>query len=283
MDLPVSLVEDYQRDRHERSPEGFCGVYQVCLPYRGLGVWHVGNDDVVADANQVLFVRAGESYRMSGPVAGGYAELIITPAIELLTEIVGTGERSLFDHPLFLNRCRLAGPLLQSFRTQFLHWADSAPEHFEAEELVIALLRAASPYGPDTRPCGVATARLIKRTKYFLEEHLADQIRLVDIGRAVGASAAYLTATFRRVEGLPLHQYLNQLRLARALAGLPHTDNLTALALDAGFSSHSHFTAAFRRAFGCTPSQFRLTTRSRMRRVGAAVGAGTPRARARRW
>src|SRR5918995_2556501 len=66
MDLPVSLVEDYQRDRHERSPEGFCPVYQVCLPYRGLGVWHVGDDEVVADSNQVLFVRGGESYRLSG-------------------------------------------------------------------------------------------------------------------------------------------------------------------------------------------------------------------------
>jgi AraC-like DNA-binding protein len=104
-----------------------------------------------------------------------------------------------------------------------------------------------------------------------LEEHLADQIRLVDIGKAVGASPAYLTATFRRVEGLSLHQYLTQLRLARALAEVPYTDNLTALALDTGFSSHSHFTAAFRRAFGCTPSQFRLTTRSRVRPVRVAV------------
>jgi len=271
MDLPVSLVENYQRDRHEKSPEGFCETYQICLPYRGLGVWHVGNDDVIADANQVLFVRGGESYRMSGPMAGGYAELIITPTIELLTEIVGTGESRLFDHPLFRNRCRLASALLQSFRTQFLHWADTASEGFEAEELVIALLRAATPQGAETRRCTVTTARLIKRTKYYLEEHLADQIRLADIGRAVGASPAYLTATFRRVEGLSLHQYLNQLRLARALAELPHTDDLTALALDTGFSSHSHFTAAFRRAFGCTPSQFRLATRSRVRPVGAAV------------
>ena len=106
---------------------------------------------------------------------------------------------------------------------------------------------------------------MIKRTKYYLEEHLSDQIRLVDIGQAVGASPAYLTATFRRFEGLALHQYLTQLRLARALADLPRTENLTTLALDTGFSSHSHFTAAFRRAFGCTPSQFRRTTRSRAR------------------
>jgi AraC family transcriptional regulator len=271
MNLPVSLVEDCQRGQHERSPEDFCEVYQVCLPYRGLAVWHVGKEDVVADANQVLFVRAGESYRMSGPVTGGYAELIMTPAIDTLSELVGAGDNGLFDHALFRHRCGLVSPPVQAFRTQFLHWANSEVYELEAEELVIALLRAAVQQTPDSRSCGAATARLIRRTKLYVEEHLADQVRLVDIGRAVGASPAYLTATFRRVEGLSLHQYLTQLRLARALAELPHTDNLTALALDTGFSSHSHFTSAFRRAFGCTPSQFRLTTRSRVRPVGVAV------------
>lgn len=272
MDLPVCLVEDCQRDSHERSPVGFCAVYQVCLPYRGLGVWHVGEDDIVADANQVLFVRGGESYRMSGPVAGGYAEVIISPSTEILSEMVGADENRLFDHRLFRNRCSVAGPYLQSFRTQFLHWAASACDtcELEAEELVVALLRAAIRQEYETQPCGAATRRLIRRTKYYLEEHLADQIRLVDIGRAVGASSAYLTATFSRVEGISLHQYLTQLRLARALAELPHTDNLTALALDTGFSSHSHFTSAFRRAFGCTPSQFRRTTRSGAPPAGAA-------------
>jgi AraC-like DNA-binding protein len=270
MNLPVSLVEDCRRDRHEKTAESFCEVYQVCLPYRGLGVWHVNGDDVVADANQVLFVRGGESYRMSGPVDGGYAELIVTPPIEILSEIVGVHEDRLFEHPLFRSRSSVASSLLQSFRTHFLHWADEADE-FEAEELVIALLRAATRPEFDIEPCGSATARLVARTKCYLQEHLADPIRLLDIARAVGASPAYLTATFRRVEGLSLHQYLTQLRLAHALAELPHTDNLTALALDLGFSSHSHFTAAFRRAFGCTPSQFRLTLRSRVRPVPVAV------------
>ena len=79
---------------------------------------------------------------------------------------------------------------------------------------------------------------------------------------AAGASPAYLTDLFTRVEGISLHQYLTQLRLAHALVELPHTDDLTALALDLGFSSHSHFSYAFRRGFGCTPSQFRESTRS---------------------
>jgi AraC-like DNA-binding protein len=42
---------------------------------------------------------------------------------------------------------------------------------------------------------------------------------------------------------------------------LPERDDLTLLALDCGFSSHSHFSAAFSRAFGITPSRLRRQLR----------------------
>ena len=44
----------------------------------------------------------------------------------------------------------------------------------------------------------------------------------------------------------------------RALVELPHSKGLTALAPNLGFSSHSHFSFTFRRAFGCIPSWFRM-------------------------
>jgi AraC-like DNA-binding protein len=59
--------------------------------------------------------------------------------------------------------------------------------------------------------------------------------------RAVGVSPAYLTDLFRRVEGVPLHGYLTQLRLARALVELPNAADLTTLALALGFSSPQSF------------------------------------------
>ena len=79
----MGLVENVSRDgtRLGKSPKGFSPDFQIGLPYRGLFVWHVGDDDVVGDPNQVLFVRGGEPYRMSAPVDHGYAELIITPRL----------------------------------------------------------------------------------------------------------------------------------------------------------------------------------------------------------
>jgi AraC family transcriptional regulator len=93
-----------------------------------------------------------------------------------------------------------------------------------------------------------------------LDAHFTERVLLSDVADAVGASPAYLTDVFRRCEGISLHRYVTQLRLARSLVELPHTADLTTLALELAFSSHSHFTFAFRRAFGCTPSEYRRRT-----------------------
>jgi AraC-like DNA-binding protein len=51
------------------------------------------------------------------------------------------------------------------------------------------------------------------------------------------------------------------MRLTRARELLATQDDLARLALDLGFSSHSHFTTAFRRRYGDTPAQARARIR----------------------
>ena len=269
LDLSVGLVEDLRRsDVHPgKGPEGFCADFQICLPYRGLFVWHVGADDVVGDANQVIYVRADEEYRMSSPAPAGYSELILTPDVELLAEVVRVRRERLQEHPIFRRRVCRADEQVQVFRTRFLQWARRASDTdlLETEELVVRLLKLVLDqhgrcYGTAS---SASTARLIRRTKEYVERELPNRLRLVEVAAAVGTSPAYLTDVFRRVEGVSLHKYVTSLRLARALLELPHAEDLTTLALDVGFSSHSHFSFAFRRAFGSTPSRFREETRRR--------------------
>jgi AraC-like DNA-binding protein len=267
---PLAAVDNLQSPgaRDNARPEGFSPEFQLCFPYSGLFVWHVGQDDVVGDANQVLFVSGGESFRLSEWPGRGYGELVVTPDLALLCDLSRTTEGRLSSHPLFLRRSRRANSRLQNLRARFLHSTTNANrDPIAGEEILLDLLRCA--LDGDTRRLapGTGTGRLIRRTKLFLEAHSCKPLRLGDVAGAVGASPAYLTDIFRRVEGVPLHKYLIQLRLSNALIELPHADDLTELALDLGFSSHSHFSAAFRRAFGCTPSAFRTSTRGARSRV----------------
>jgi len=129
----------------EKGAEDFSPEFQVALPYRGLFVWHVGCDDIVGDANQVLFVTSGESYRLSEPLPGGCAELVITPGPGILTEIAHMAGVHLPLDPLFRRRSRTADPRIQSLRAHVLYWATGVADvdDLAAEELVLTLLRSA--------------------------------------------------------------------------------------------------------------------------------------------
>ena len=87
---------------------------------------------------------------------------------------------------------------------------------------------------------------------------LAQPISLDDVSRAVHASPFHFARIFQERTGVPVHRYLTRLRLRAALERVAAGESdLTRLALELGFSSHSHFTDAFRREFGRAPSTVR--------------------------
>jgi AraC family transcriptional regulator len=255
----IGLVEDVAPTRAHQNG-GFSPDFQVALPYRGVFIWHVAGDSVIGDSGHVLFVTAGEPYRVLMAHDAGYRELIITPSIALLAELTALRESTLSKHPMFRHRSRNASRQLSILRTRLLRCAMAIDERdqLSTEEATIDLLRAAFDLRADDS-IAFSTRRLIRRTKEFVNAMASERFQLRDIADAVGASPMYISHMFHRLEGMTLHEYVKRLRLTRALQDLPHADDLTTLAIDAGFSSHSHFTAVFRRTFGLTPSQFRQT------------------------
>jgi AraC-like DNA-binding protein len=93
--------------------------------------------------------------------------------------------------------------------------------------------------------------------RVVLTRRFASNVTLVELSAEVGVSPFHLCRVFRAVTGVTLHQYRERLRLSAALERVEGDEDLTAIALDLGYSSHSHFTASFRRAFGVTPSGHR--------------------------
>jgi AraC-like DNA-binding protein len=137
-------------------------------------------------------------------------------------------------------------------------------EPLAAETLTLALIRQA--LGERTSQgttSSVGRQKLVDRAKLLLSSDPMRRWTLSEIGTAVGASPVYLTQLFRQVEGMPLYRYQLRLRLACALDLLGRYDDLTRLSLDLGFSSHSHFTAAFRQAYGRTPVEFQRSVHLR--------------------
>jgi AraC family transcriptional regulator len=244
--------------RHRSSEECSSHTHFV-FPYRGVYLRHVGADQAVADANHVLFFNEGQGYQVSHPVVGGDASLVLSVSELALRELapkhlVSGGEAFTLNQQHLRIDAR-AQALVMLLRHSL---RNGSIERLEAEGLSLTLMSRA--IGPRTaREPGATRARrrLVDRVKVLLAGDLSRRWTLKEIAASIHGSPVYLTQVFAQVEGMPLYRYHLRLRLARALDLLSRHDDLSGLAQDLGFSSHSHFSAAFRQAYGVTPAQFR--------------------------
>lgn len=261
LQTPVVTVRDVVcpgGSAHRGAPEIPSRTHLV-FPYRGSWVRHVNGEAAVADASQALLFNAGEAYQVSHPHPGGDACLVLHLAEPLLRELAPP--RLLHEGPaLRFRRQRLRiDPRAQVLVALLRHsLREGAAEPMEAESLALVLAsRALGPRTAHVAGASAARRRLVERAKLVLAGDLTRRWTLDAIAREVGVSPVYLTQSFRQVEGVPLYRYHLRLRLARALDLLADRHDLSALAHDLGFSSHSHFAAAFQQVYGRTPSQFR--------------------------
>ncbi|MDT5082381.1 MAG: hypothetical protein QOJ80_7018 [Mycobacterium sp.] len=245
------------RARHE-SEEETVDSTRLVFPYRGLYVHHVGHAHSVTEPNHVAFLNGDEHYRVSHPIEGGDATLSIgvdTPTLLELTpgEHLRRPDRAIFK-PLRLP----IDPRSQAQVATLRHGLDTGRMNaLEAETLTLTLIRGvlgerrSQSVGKQAHP-----QRLVDKAKLVVSSDLGRRWTLAEIADEVGASPVYLTSIFHRVVGMPLSRYQRRLRLARALHLLREYEHVTDLALDLGFSSHSHFSAAFKQAYGRSPSDF---------------------------
>jgi AraC-like DNA-binding protein len=130
-----------------------------------------------------------------------------------------------------------------------------------AEEEALAIFRGGWLAGacPDRRqrPRSRRVWDLYVAAREIIHRRYRDPLRLEDVAGPLRVSISSLCEEFR-AGGATIHQVVMDLRLREALElVLDSGRDLTEVALELGFSSHSHFTAAFRRTYRATPSTLR--------------------------
>ncbi|MCW5635281.1 MAG: helix-turn-helix transcriptional regulator [Rubrivivax sp.] len=214
----------------------------------------------VCDALSPLWLTPERPYRLRQPFAGQRSVVLIVGA---RADLPPAASRAVARRPRLgaaalwrLAQCRAA--------------LDARPDRLAFEEAALSLLPGD---GPDDGQ-GVApppTHRAVERARELLAAEPAADRSLHDIARAVASSPFHLARCFRRATGLGLHAYRTRLRMALALQRLADGERqLVQLALELGYASHSHFSAAFRACFGFAPSHARERLGPRARRLARA-------------
>lgn len=218
----------------------------------GSFVWHAERESVFADPTALLCTHEGEPYRISHP-HGGDQTLVFTPSKELTAQLhEGFGTTAL----AIRRRTAIAAARAQLIaHTFYADWL-AARDPCAADERLLEFFASIAAQPREIRL--VSDDPLVRRTIEYVHHTPESSLTLQGIAAAMGVRASHLTHSFSRRTGQPLYRYVMSLKLSRALHRIVATDeDLTDIALDLGFSSHSHLSAAFRRRYGMSPSAAR--------------------------
>jgi AraC family transcriptional regulator len=248
-----------------------CNV--LVLPLAGVFAKHEGpRRGFIATANHALLITADQPYRVSFPGAIGDRCLTLRLSGAALARVLpeavvrdGFDPAAFATHALLPPRAMLARSLLW----RCLARGEADPLYIE--ELGVTALAAAldaARLGSTPRRDGSAwrnesqAERQIERVKEAISVAPGHKWTLAALAELAGMTPFHLAHVFRRGVAESVYRYVLRARLARALEAVLGGDGgLTEIAFDAGFTSHSHFTARFRALFGVTPHELRRVAR----------------------
>ncbi|HEY2247029.1 MAG TPA: AraC family transcriptional regulator [Bradyrhizobium sp.] len=228
----------------------------IVLPFAGLFAKHEApGRHVTGTPSHAVYFAPDTPYRISFPGGIGDRAITLRFADALVPEQIGGGR--LASQGLLPAKAMMLRNLL---RTRL---ANGGADAFEAEALGLDLLNMSlssvrSGKLPVRASAQARRSRALERVKEAVASAPSHRWNVARLADVANLSPFHLCHVFRDMVGTSIYDYVLHERLAQTLpAVLDCGDDLTAIALDAGFASHSHFTARFKSFFGCTPAALR--------------------------
>jgi AraC-like DNA-binding protein len=246
------------------------------FPRTSVRIRHAGGKPFVAGPNVVTLYNLGQVYfRETVTAEGDRCEwFAVEPGV--LVEALTAHDSSVLENPENPFRIPFAPGdpatyLLQRLVVRHVTEAERVDLLFVEETVLRVLDRVAASAARfrevkprPGRETGAGAAEVMGAVQEILAQRFRENLSLADLGRRSGYSVFHLSRIFHRKAGLTLHAWQSRLRLLSGLERVAEPGiDLGEVANDLGYASHSHFTTAFRRAFGITPSAFRATASAR--------------------
>ena len=243
----------------------YAALNVLALPTAGVFALHpAARRHVVATPNHAVFISSGRPYRVSFPGGIGDECLTVRLTEEGLARLFpdASSSRGAFTSETSSARVVLPPAAILARCILGRHLLRGEADPLLVEQAGIGLLASALGAVRPLRNVDSRSAH-VERVKEAISSDPGRKWTLAELAGIAGVSAYHLAHVFNREVGTSVHRYATRSRLAKALDAVLDSDvDLTAIALDAGFASHSHFTARFRACFVTTPGALRRSARS---------------------
>lgn len=221
-------------------------------------------------ANEVLFLAAGCALQAAEFPEKHFSGILLSWEEAALASLCSSDYLPVFDYAQvqeLLCECGGCAAIRNSVWAGAAFSALSAlPEQertaycvFKAAELIYLLCRAGvSPAPAADNGSDLFLISAVQQVHDYMLEHLSAHLTIRFLAEEFHLSQTSLKSCFRRLYGLPIHQYLQQKRLEYAASLLVSTPlSVMEVASSIGYGSVSQFGAAFRRLYHQPPTRYR--------------------------
>jgi AraC family transcriptional regulator len=253
-----------QRAHRGLSCEECKTEHQIAIPLSGVNVRQVDGKLYTVSPSHATLSNRGEEYRVAHPYGSGETQLNIVLQDALLAELLCAKSPEMenrHERPFVERQLPLTSKLHLAVHMLMAAARSRASLELELEETTIILIEHLFRVGGEhanTSTLSKRDSELAHHAQALLASCYSQPITLRDLASNLGTSVYHLCRVFRRTTNTTLWSQVQKLRARAALTQLANgKHDLTALALSLGYSHHSHFTAAFHREVGLTPSAAR--------------------------
>lgn len=219
------------------------------------GVHAIGSDkriDFRAAPNSIAYIPKGCDVYSESKRGGEYLKIWQANQAESNTQDVHNF-RNVIDPAAVsaahgLRRTLIAGKLVDELACEqylrILHSCVVQPKHEDTRRI----------YVDENQPDGKWSTRVLE----LIEEKMNTRLTVAALAKTFNQSTRQFNRNFIRMIGMTPHSYIIERRLVQARNLLMQSRwDLSAIAHECGFSSHSHMTAQLRLRHGATPTQLK--------------------------
>ena len=250
-----ALHAHYTKHEYDRHWHDF---YVIGAVDRGAATFSLRGQRIIAPARTAMIINPGDAHdgKPLGPEGYEYSMLYIDECvIRRLAEELGSRASFVALEQPIVDDQRTIG-LIRRLNRAVIRNRNRAECDVRLVDLMRHLLaRFASMRAHSLEDKSVD--RRILRVRDFIHAHFAEPITTQSLAKASGLGRARLNELFRKAYGIPLHGYLNSVRMSEARnllrTGLPSAE----VALTVGLADQSHLIRRFKASAGVTPGEFR--------------------------
>lgn len=257
-ELPVQLAVN----RHAACGEIFRSHWhehiEMHYVLEGAAVFHIDQERYEAQPGDLIIANRNELHAGYSTTVPYEAALMVLDPTDISREL---GE----EHWRYPSLVRDDPTVRQMITGIFTAWEEKGPVYralcrARVTELLVYLCRH---YAMESLPAKDAVQRRrdlerLQPALDYIEHHYAERISVARLAEILCLSPDRLGHLFRDGVGQAPLQYINEIRLRKAMNLLKTEEyTVTQVAQAVGFFDYNHFGRLFRRRYGCTPNQVR--------------------------